>query len=315
MRYACGKNQYGQLGIGDHQSGTNQNILYLNSNTNTITGQFYIGGDAGANHSILIQTSSMTSTSGEAYACGLNNILQFGSTVGSTVVKTFTATGINNVKKVSCGQDSTLFLFIDGHVESTGFNQSGQLGNGSTTNITSSRYTVSGSNYVDISLNFKHSLFVDNDGKVYACGENSSGQLGDGTNTDKSTLTQVTTLQDYTITKVSTGSNHSLFLTNEGRVYSCGGNAYGQLGDGTTSNRSTPVYLSTLENELITDIKAGSEFSLFLTDRGTYYACGKNNNGQLGDGTTTNRSLLVYISNVNFTNIETGFNFALGTNS
>ena len=57
------------------------------------------------------------------------------------------------------------------------------------------------------------------------------------------------------------------------------------------------------------------QFSLFLTDRGTYYACGKNTDGQLGDSTTSLRKTPVHINNVNFTSISSFGNHVLGTNN
>ena len=66
----------------------------------------------------------------------------------------------------------------------------------------------------------------------------------------------------------------------------CGYNLEGELGDGTFTDKSLPVAVSTLSN--VTEIAAGSYQSFFLRNDGTFRTCGWNNAGQIGDGTTAN---------------------------
>jgi alpha-tubulin suppressor-like RCC1 family protein len=127
--------------------------------------------------------------------------------------------------------------------------------------------------------------------------------LGDGTSgttTSKSTPIEILTTNIGTslpITAIAAGSNHSLFLRSDGKVFACGYNAYGQLGDGTTTNSSTPILISTLNN--ITAISTAGEHSLFLKSDGRVFACGWNLFGQLGEGTTTQRNTPTLISTLN----------------
>ena len=75
-------------------------------------------------------------------------------------------------------------------------------------------------------------------------GENTSGQLGDGSNTDRTTPVEVLDSNESPhggVVQVSAGGNHSLFLKQDGSIWAMGYNEYGQLGDGTTTNQSTPV--------------------------------------------------------------------------
>lgn len=68
---------------------------------------------------------------------------------------------------------------------------------------------------------------------------------------------------------------------------SWGRNSYGNLGDGTTTNSSTPVPVSNLTSVIA--IAGGTNYSLALKANDSLYAFGRNTNGQLGDGTNTDR--------------------------
>ncbi|WP_276876793.1 T9SS type A sorting domain-containing protein [Chryseobacterium joostei] len=86
---------------------------------------------------------------------------------------------------------------------------------------------------------------------------------------------------------VSTGGFHSVGLKTDGTLWTWGLNEVGQLGDGTTSSKDTPMQIGTSNNW--SKIIAGSSFSAGLRTDGTLWAWGSNLDGQLGDGTTINR--------------------------
>ncbi len=90
---------------------------------------------------------------------------------------------------------------------------------------------------------------------------------------------------------------HSLALKSDGTVWAWGWNGYGQLGDGTTTSRYTPVQVSGLTG--VVAIAAGYYHSLALKSDGTVWAWGRNVYGQLGDGTTTSRYTPVQTLNLN----------------
>ena len=139
-----------------------------------------------------------------------------------------------------------------------------------------------------------HDLAITNDG-LYAWGGNSSGQVGDGTNTDRPTPVKV--LFPSTVTQVSAvaaGAYHSLAVTNDG-IYAWGGNAGGQLGDGTRINRFAPVKVALPKwNPIATAVAGGGYHSIAITDDGVY-TWGNNTFGQLGDGSTQDRLAPVLI--------------------
>jgi alpha-tubulin suppressor-like RCC1 family protein len=92
-----------------------------------------------------------------------------------------------------------------------------------------------------------------------------------------------------TTARVSGGGSHSLAVRTDGVSFGWGANASGQVGDGTTTNRSLPVVVNAASG--VVAISAGEIHSLAALSNGSVLAWGNNQNGRLGDGTTTNRSL------------------------
>lgn len=86
-------------------------------------------------------------------------------------------------------------------------------------------------------------------------------------------------------TRIAAGPTHSLAVKKDGTAWAWGQNYDGQLGDGTTTNRLTPVQVSGLTG--VVAVAAGYSHSLALKSDGTVWAWGLNANGQVGDGPTT----------------------------
>ena len=81
--------------------------------------------------------------------------------------------------------------------------------------------------------------------------------------------------------------DHSLFIKSDGSLWAMGYNGNGQLGDGSTTQRTSPVKVV---DGNVSKISAGNFHSLFLKTDGSLWGMGRNFEGQLGDGTTTNRT-------------------------
>ncbi len=135
-----------------------------------------------------------------------------------------------------------------------------------------------------LSLGSMHAMALKTDGSVWAWGLNQDGQLGDGSTTDRRTPVSVTGLTSG-VTKIAAGSGFSLALKNDGTVWAWGGNRYGTLGDGSTSQRRTPVAVSGLAN--VIEITAGAEHAAALTADGNVWTWGRNYAGELGVSTST----------------------------
>ena len=94
--------------------------------------------------------------------------------------------------------------------------------------------------------------------------------------------------------EMAAGGAHTCALTTAGAVRCWGANDAGQLGDGTTTNRLMPVFVDWLTSDVVA-ITAGGAHTCALTSPGAMRCWGANDAGQLGDGTTTNRLMPVFV--------------------
>lgn len=144
---------------------------------------------------------------------------------------------------------------------------------------------------------------LDSAGLVYAMGGNAVGQLGVNDTSPRTRFTLIATLRTAGIQVAeiitqpgvasATAGSTVYFRTTTGQLYACGANASGQIGDGTTSNRTVPTRCGTLTN--ITKVAVAVDISLqnfvmALDSSGNLYAWGFNSSGQIGDGSTTPRT-------------------------
>ena len=90
------------------------------------------------------------------------------------------------------------------------------------------------------------------------------------------------------VDKLDLGNYFATSLLSDGTVYTWGSNGNGQLGDGTTTNRRTPVQLTGLSN--IVDVSGGYSHACAVDSSSTVYCWGVNGYSKLGDGTTTQRT-------------------------
>jgi glucosylceramidase len=192
------------------------------------------------------------------------------------------------IQAIATGGYHTCALTTGGGVKCWGDNNYGQLGDGTTTE----RWTpidVSGlgSGVQAIAAGGYHACVLTTGGGVKCWGENNYGQLGDGTFTDRLTPVDVSGLGSG-VRAIATSSSHTCALTMGGSVKCWGGNISGQLGDGTTTWRRTPVDVSGMGGG-VQAIAAGGGHTCALTTGGGVKCWGGNDTGQLGDGTTTRR--------------------------
>jgi alpha-tubulin suppressor-like RCC1 family protein len=135
-----------------------------------------------------------------------------------------------------------------------------------------------------IAAGYEQTCALKQNSTVVCWGENYNGEVGDGTDIDRHTPTAVVGLSSVTAIAANTCA-----LT-EDRTVSCWGlNQYGQAGDGTTLNRYTPARVPGLTDVTNVGETRGGGHSCAVKQNGTVSCWGLNDNGQLGDGTTTQR--------------------------
>ena len=150
--------------------------------------------------------------------------------------------GFVNWVQVAAGGDHSLGLRADGTAWGWGTASNGALGNDSSYGNRSSPVSVIGgfTDWVQLSAGYGHSIGLRANGTAWAWGRNTVGQLGDNTLTIKlSPVSVVGGFADWV--QMSAGTQHTLGVRANGQAWAWGNNTYAQLGDNTTSNRSSPV--------------------------------------------------------------------------
>lgn len=119
---------------------------------------------------------------------------------------------------------------------------------------------------------------------VFGWGRSNDGQLSIGVSEETSILSpkEVSRLQELDIKEISCGEKHTLIVTKDGKLYSCGSNEYGELGH--SKPRSRAELVSSLSSMQVIQAAGGSEFSLVITTAGEVFSWGRNDKGQLGRG-------------------------------
>ena len=267
---AWGQDTYGQLGNGTTATANTSPPAPVDLPKGTRVTAIAAGGNDG-----LAVTSS-----GGVLAWGWNAYGQLGDGTranSSTPVPVDLPAGTRVTSVAADGVDSLL-------VTSTG----GLLGMGmSTGSLTPVPVDLpAGTRVTSIATSDNYSLAVTSTGRVLAWGQNTYGQLGNGTTTDSSAPVPVDLPAGTRVTSVAVGDGQSLAVTSDGHVLAWGQNDYGELGNGTTTDSSTPVPVDLPPGTRVTAIAAGYRHGLALTSAGGVLAWGINSGGELGEGTT-----------------------------
>ncbi|UQZ34318.1 hypothetical protein C2I18_12800 [Paenibacillus sp. PK3_47] len=239
--YVWGGNGYGMLGIGNQTNQTRPVKLSLPGPAVSVS--------AGRNHNAVVLED------GRVYTMGRNMYGELGNgTVGvdsSVPVQVLgLPVGIKAVQ-ASVGLSYTLILMENGDVYGIGANGGGQLGQGNYTSVsTPARISALPGPARKVATGQDTSYVVLRDGTVYGFGSNAYGLLGAPIQTSwVNTPRQIQGLTGVIDAASSlTGQSHALFLTGSGEVYSIGGNWFGQLGVGTTTNSAAPLKVTAIQD-------------------------------------------------------------------
>jgi len=265
-----GSNIYGQLGNG---------VDFSNSHIPTkvmgLSGVTAIS--SGENHTCALMN-------GGVKCWGSNSFGQLGIELQSVSNAPVDVNGLSSEAiAISAGQYHTCAILTDGSTKCWGRNTFGQLGNGTEANSSVPVTVIGLSSATDISAGNRNTCALVG-GHVKCWGNNDYGQLGNGTKVRSYIPVDVIGLSD-TISGVSTGSENVCAMTVAGGVKCWGYNQYGQVGDGTFTERFQPVDVIGMNNG-VTSIDAGNEHVCAINNDGSIKCWGRGDGGQLGDGTT-----------------------------
>ena len=297
--YCWGSNARGQLGDGGAIPGTNSTVPVGVSTSGVLSGKSVTQLSVGTLFACAVTSDGGAYCWGNGTAGNLGNNL-YSDSSSPVAVDTSGVLSDKTVAQVSAGWRNACGVTSDGAAYCWGYNSFGQLGDNSTTTspvpvAVSTAGVLLGKTVKQISQSsamFGHTCAVTADGAAFCWGLNTSGQLGDLTTTYSQIPVAVKAdgvLSGKSIAQVSAGVSHTCAVTTDGLAYCWGDNANGQLGDGTITQSTVPVAVSTagvLANKKVAQITAASSSSCAITNEGLAYCWGSNSNGRLGNSST-----------------------------
>ena len=296
--YCWGGNTFGNLGNGGTvHSPLPQRVTGLpNGQIAQLT--------AGAAHTCALQVN------GGLYCWGFNASGQLGD--GTTTMRTapvLVSNSVGRYNSVAAGGVHTCGRLANGGVECWGDNVVGQIGDGTTTRrLTPTAVLSSGISLSELGAGAQHTCAVGADSELYCWGRGDRGQLGIGSAPQNASFSRVSRPAGVTLRTPVGGENFTCAMGSNDRVYCWGENNVGQLGDGTTTGRLTPVAVSAVTPLVKLGSRLGGGHTCALTAAQAVYCWGLNERGQLGDGTNAHRSFptAVVAGSAKFTSVSPG---------
>jgi alpha-tubulin suppressor-like RCC1 family protein len=278
-----GINDYGTLGNNSTSaSSVPVSVSGLASGVSTVSAGYY--------HTCALTTGGAV----KCWGYNANNQLGVTGILQSTVP--VAVTGLSSgVGSLAAGGVHSCVRNTSGGIQCWGYNAYGELGNGTTTQSATPVW-VSGltSGVASVAVGDSHSCAVTTSGAVKCWGQNSLGQLGNNSMTDSPVPVSVIGLSSG-VAQVALGDSHSCARTTAGTATCWGFNAFGMLGNGSTTDSAVPVAVTGLPSA-VTSISAGEWYTCAVTGTGnTAYCWGANGNGQLGSHGTKNQSAPVVV--------------------
>jgi alpha-tubulin suppressor-like RCC1 family protein len=296
-------------------------------NTN-VGGKATLGGATGVSTDPIVGTIASISagtystcvslSDGTAWCWGRNESGQLGlgpNDWGDTITVPTAVYGLSSITQVSAGKAHGCALDVNGVVKCWGENSNGELGIGSlqSTNFPVAVSGATGPYAAITSGRGDHTCARDSSNNVMCWGRNNAGQL---TNQAPNKFSSTPAWQPVSAVSVTAGLMHTCVVGTDwlSRVWCWGANDYGQLGDGTTTNRDYPVEVFGLTNARA--VSAGVNHTCALIGDGTVRCWGTNASGQLGRSTGNTSLVPVEVNGItDAASLSVGLNHSCAVSS
>ena len=281
--YCWGKGSHGQLGdgsISDHLVRTPQRVGDKSDWTHISLGYYHTCG---------------IRNGGELYCWGEGNDgrLGDGDTSDHDVATPLRVESASDWTHISAGKEHTCGIRNSGELYCWGKGNDGRLGDGNISDhdVATPQPVGDKSDWTHISASKEHTCGIRNSGELYCWGEGNHGRLGDGDTSDHDVATplRVESASDWTHISAD-GVNHTCGIQNS-ELYCWGRGNHGRLGDGDTSDHDVATPQRVGNKSDWTHISLGYAYTCGIRNEGELYCWGEGNNGQLGDGDTSDHDV------------------------
>lgn len=285
--YCSGYNAFGQLGIGNTSNVSNPQAAF-----GIPSGLLVKNLQSSANHTCVVASDN------NAYCAGSNGSGQLG--VGDTTNRLTPNTKFNipsgqTVTKLVTSQAGghTCAIATNGELYCAGNNTNGEAGVGNVTarNTPDTAFNPPGTlTAIDADQDAYQTCTIASDYKAYCAGNNTYGQIGIGNFTNpQSTPATAFALNPSTLSvrEIVSGQQNVCALASDNRAYCAGNNDFGQIGVGTTGSDNSPNTAFNIGSLTVQKIVIGIHYVCALASDQRLYCAGRDDFGQLGDGTVT----------------------------